>query len=65
MKKLMLDNIWKGLVIVALLLASINAYLEWFVDRGNESILIITLLIIILATATRIYSKRLNSSKHR
>lgn len=53
MEKLVINRIWKGLVLLAISLAIVNAYLEWFEDRGSGLSLIITLLIIILAVAIR------------
>lgn len=40
-----------GLIILAVLLAFINAYNEWYHDSGNNLFLIIVLLLIMLAAA--------------
>lgn len=40
-----------GLIILAVLLAFINAYNEWYHDSGNSLFLIIVLLLIMLAAA--------------
>lgn len=53
MEKLVINRIWKGLVLLAISLAIVNAYLEWFEDRGNGILLAITLLIIIIAHSIR------------
>ena len=62
MKKTMVYYIQKGLILLAFLLALINAYLKWYHDQLSQLLLIIVLLLIFLAAFIKYTLKRRNTS---
>ncbi len=62
MKKTIVYYVQNGLIFLAILLALINAYLEWYHDQLSQLLLIIILLLIFLAASIKYTLLRQNTS---
>ena len=58
MDKILLKKVSKGLGLLAILIALINAYLGWFEDRGSGLLVMMVLLLIFISAIIR-YAFRL------